>query len=93
MQERRRILESQTEANNAAETEAQQREEDEQRMRIQQVHYKFSIKMNAVLIFYMHAHQWHQRIREDLANSVPDEPPNGHVENISVRVRLPTGEL
>ena len=36
--------------------------------------------------------QWHHRIRQDLADSVPDERPNGHVGNLSVRVRLPTGE-
>ena len=28
--------------------------------------------------------QWHHRIRQDLADSVPDEPPNGHVRNLSV---------
>ena len=36
--------------------------------------------------------QWHRHIGQDLANSVPDEAPNGHVGNLSVRVRLPTGE-
>ena len=88
-QERRRIIESQIEADNAAEIAAEQREEEELRIRIQQVIIVSTCALYSILSC---TQQWHQRIRQDLANSVPEEPPNGHVGNISVRIRLPTGE-